>query len=255
MTTAKSNLIKSLVPSSIQLAFLILAVVAAFFIGKLSTEVSFYEKQMAGNNQLAQAPENAPQEEPYQPIDPAKFTAPDNSDYVMGNPEAKIAIIEYSDFDCPFCVSFHETAKQIVEESNGSVKWIYRHFPLIQLHPDAMKKAIASECAVLQGDKETFWDFVDEIFATYTGNTLGDEEYTAIAGKLGIDAQSFLNCIAEEETKGLVDSDIASAEKVGVQGTPGNYIANLENNVIIPLRGAEPLDNVRNVLKMVQEQK
>ena len=249
MAPTKSNLIKSIVPNAFQIVVLLLAVGAAFYIGKLSTEVEFYKEGMPINNQLGQAPAaQAPEPQPYQPIDPSTFALPDSGDHVRGNSSAKIAIIEYSDFDCPFCGSFHETAQQIVDDSNGEVQWIYRHFPLDQLHPDAFTKSAASECAYLQGGDEAFWAFTDEIYNSFSGSALEEAEYREMASDLGFDATQFMNCINNGDTADRVKKDMEEGTAAGVRGTPGNYIVNFETETIIPLRGAEPLENVRNVI-------
>jgi protein-disulfide isomerase len=86
-------------------------------------------------------------------------------DHVRGDRDAQIVLIEYSDFQCPFCSRFHPTAQQVVEEFNGQVMWVYRHFPLDSIHPVARKAAEASECVAELGGNDAFWNFVDTIFA------------------------------------------------------------------------------------------
>jgi len=253
MTTTKSNFLKSIMPNAFQIVVLILAVAAAFYVGKLSTEVKFYKENMPLNNQVGQAPAaQAPEPKPYQPIDASTFVLPSNDDHIRGDRGAKIAIIEYSDFDCPYCGSFHETAMQIVEESNGEVQWIYRHFPLEQMHPDSIKKSAASECAYLQGGDDAFWAFTDEVFANLSGTELGQEDYENLATDLGLNPAQLINCLDNGDTIDRVKKDLEEGTTAGVRGTPGNYIVNLETETIIPLRGAEPLENVQNVIAGLQ---
>lgn len=88
-------------------------------------------------------------------------------DNIRGDINANIKIVEYSDFKCPYCGSFHETMKQVVDNYDGDeVAWVYRHFPIPQLHPEAPAIAQASECAREIGGKDAFWEFADEIFAS-----------------------------------------------------------------------------------------
>lgn len=87
-----------------------------------------------------------------------------DQDHVRGNRGAKVLLIEYSDFECPFCSNFHATAQQIIDEYGDDVAWIYRHYPLDQLHPNARPAAIASECVTEIGGDEAFWKFADEAF-------------------------------------------------------------------------------------------
>ena len=86
-----------------------------------------------------------------------------DTDHVRGDAGAKVTIIEYSDFDCPYCSRFHTTMNQVVQQYSGQVRWVYRHFPLDNLHPDARAKAVASECA---GEQGKFWEFADAAFAS-----------------------------------------------------------------------------------------
>ncbi len=94
------------------------------------------------------------------------------SDHILGNPDAPIKIIEYSDLDCPFCRTFHATMKQVmaIYGANGTVAWVYRHFPLVELHPNSPKLAEASECVADIGGNDAFWKFIDSIFTSQTLN-------------------------------------------------------------------------------------
>jgi len=94
----------------------------------------------------------------------SKLTAISEKDHVRGNRSAKIKLVEYSDFECPFCQRFHLTAKQVLDEYGNDVAWVYRHFPLDQLHPKARPTAEASECVYELGGDEAFWKFTDEVF-------------------------------------------------------------------------------------------
>jgi len=88
-----------------------------------------------------------------------------NDDHILGDlSTAKIVVIEYSDLDCQFCKVFHSTMYLVVKESNGDVAWVYRHYPIPQLHPEAFKKAEATECAWEQGGNTAFWQYTDRLF-------------------------------------------------------------------------------------------
>lgn len=90
----------------------------------------------------------------------------EDKDWLRGDENAPISIIEFSDIDCPFCKRFHPTMKQVLEDYDGQVNWVYRHFPLPTLHPDAPRKAAAAECAGHIGGNNTFWAFVDSLSAS-----------------------------------------------------------------------------------------
>lgn len=88
-----------------------------------------------------------------------------DADHIKGPRNAAVTVIEYSDFDCPFCSRFHATMDQVAS-ANDDVAWVYRHFPLAQLHPNARSIAIASECVAELGGNEAFWTFADGYFAS-----------------------------------------------------------------------------------------
>jgi protein-disulfide isomerase len=91
---------------------------------------------------------------------------PSASDHIIGSPTAPIVLVEYSDFQCPYCKMIHTTLKQIVSESNGQIAWAYRQFPLYQIHPQAENAANASECIYDQLGNTGFWKFANTIFET-----------------------------------------------------------------------------------------
>ncbi|MCA9363168.1 thioredoxin domain-containing protein [Candidatus Kaiserbacteria bacterium] len=106
--------------------------------------------------EAAEGPGSSEEELAYENMDPVT-----ESDNIKGNPDAGIVIVEYSDFDCPFCTRFHATMNQVVKEYDGEVAWVYRHFPLEQLHPNAKSVAIASECVAKLEGNDAFWKFAD----------------------------------------------------------------------------------------------
>jgi protein-disulfide isomerase len=94
-------------------------------------------------------------------------------DHVYGNSKAPVSLIVYADFECPFCKTFHHTAKAIVQEYNGNVNLVYRHFPLGMHNPGAQKEAEASECVNELGGNEAFWNFADAVYARTQSNGNG----------------------------------------------------------------------------------
>jgi len=87
-------------------------------------------------------------------------------DHIIGDRNAELVIIEYSDTECPFCKTFHKTMKEVVQNYDGKVAWVYRHFPIAQLHSKASKEAEATECAAELGGNQAFWKYLDKIFET-----------------------------------------------------------------------------------------
>lgn len=90
-----------------------------------------------------------------------KMSPVTSEDHIKGNMNAQVTIVEYSDYDCPFCTRFHTTMNAISKKYGDDLAWVYRHFPLEQLHPNAKAVAVASECVAKLGGNEAFWTFTD----------------------------------------------------------------------------------------------
>lgn len=165
-------------------------------------------------------------------------------DRIFGNPNAEVVIVEYSDLECPFCKVFHSTMHQIVEEYDGKVAWVYRHYPIVQLHSRAVKEAEASECAAEQGGNSMFWKYIDQVFATTQANdSLDPAELPRIAGSLGLDVPSFNTCLSSGKYTEAIQQDIENAIDAGARGTPYSVI--IKGDEQIPINGAEPIESVR----------
>lgn len=179
------------------------------------------------------------------------FRPVSDEDHIRGNPNAKITIIEYSDLECPFCKRFHPTMQQIVEKYPNDVRWVYRHFPLSQLHAQARKESLASECAAEQGK---FWEFIDLVFQTTSGNdSLDLTKLPDLAAQAGVvNVSQFTSCVDSEKYAGKVDADIADAATAGGRGTPYSVVVG-PNDEKVPINGAQPLEQVEAVLKPLLE--
>jgi len=138
---------------------------------------------------------------------------------VRGNPGAPVTIVEFSDFQCPYCKKAAATLKDLLAKYEGRVKLAYRDFPMRQLHSQAQMAAEASRCAEEQGK---FWEFHDAMFADQT--RLDQPGLTATAQKLGLDENSFQSCLASGKFKAQIEQDLQDGTKAGVSGTPGFFI-------------------------------
>jgi len=168
--------------------------------------------------------------------DPATTTAPipeitinpiTAADHQLGNPEAKLTIVEYSDTECPFCKSYHVTMKHILADygKDGSVSWVYRHFPLVELHPKAPKEAEATECVAELGGESQFWKYIDTIFeVTPSNNRLETAELPKIAANLGINTSAFNKCLESGKHADKVQKSYEDAATAGGRGTPYSVI-------------------------------
>ena len=178
---------------------------------------------------------------------------PTTDDYVYGDPDAPVVLIEYSDFECPFCKRFHETAKQLVDGSNGQVKWVYRHFPLASHNPGAQKQAEAAECAAEQGGNDAFWQYTDAIYARTASGGKGFplEKLEPLAREIGLDAKAFRACLGSGRMAGAVKSDIESGMQAGINGTPGNILLHAESGRALALHGAQPHSALQEAVDML----
>lgn len=173
------------------------------------------------------------------------------NDHVYGNPDAEILVIEYSDAECPFCKRFHTTMKQIMENygKSGQVAWVYRHFPLDQLHPKARKEAEAMECANELGGNDAFWKFANRLYEiTPANNGLDHAKLPEIAQYAGVDVSKFNTCLASGKYASRVEEDFANGVQAGVSATPHSIIWNRKTGKQVPIKGAYPYDNVKILL-------
>jgi protein-disulfide isomerase len=155
----------------------------------------------------------------------ARPVSPD--DHILGSPDADIAIIEYSDTECPFCKRFHTTMHQVIDKygKDGSVAWVYRHFPLIQLHSKAPKESEALECAGDLGGNAKFWEYTDRLYEiTPSNNGLDLAQLPQIAEDVGLDRSAFETCLESGKYAQKVQDDLANATEAGGRGTPYSVI-------------------------------
>lgn len=158
-------------------------------------------------------------------------------DHIRGPKNAKVTVIEYSDFECPFCKRFHETMKQLAAKYPKDVRWVYRHFPLDSLHEKARPEALASECAAEQGK---FWEFTDLIYQITSSNDSIDlSKLGEYAGQIGLNVSKFQSCYDSQKYASRVERDVTSGEIAGVRGTPYTVIIGPDGKTV-PLSGAVP---------------
>ncbi|PIR82115.1 disulfide bond formation protein DsbA [Candidatus Kaiserbacteria bacterium CG10_big_fil_rev_8_21_14_0_10_59_10] len=183
-------------------------------------------------------------------------------DHILGNPNAKLVIVEFSDTECPFCKQFHGTLHRVIEEYGGSgeVAWVYRHFPLPQLHPNAPKQAEALECAAELGGNELFWRYTDLLYQTMpqTGLDMGAYDVTGrsartdggqlvdMAAELGMDTAAFQSCLDSGKYESRVELDWNEAVAAGGRGTPHSII--IVDGEQIPIEGAQPFEVVKGII-------
>ena len=170
-------------------------------------------------------------------------------DHIVGSPDAPVVIIEYADFECPFCSLIHPTLERIVGESDGKVAWVYRHFPLTSIHQQAFPAALASECIAAQLGNDVFWAFARALFADQ--KNLSAEFFASVAQGLGADTEPFAACVSEGRYTERVREDSDEAVTNGGTGTPYTIVMG-KKGLPVPFSGALPYDDIMSVVRAVQ---
>jgi protein-disulfide isomerase len=148
---------------------------------------------------------------------------------VRGNPDAPVTIVEFSDFECPFCRGSEQVIKSILFKYGDKVKLAYRDFPLRQAHPHSLAAAEASRCA---SEQSKFWEYHDLLFSN--PNKLDAAGLLEYARAVGLNEAQFLSCLNTEKFKSAVDADVRAGSKARVSGTPAFFI----NGIFVS--GAQP---------------
>jgi len=180
------------------------------------------EEVTVDTNTVAPTAPTAPTAEPTPAEYAASLTKQDievkSDEYVRGNASAPVAIIEYSDFECPFCSRVQPTIEQLLDEYEGQVKLVFRHFPL-SFHASAQKAAEASECAGVQGK---FWEMHDKMFDNQ--QSLSVDSLKGYAKDLGLNTSKFNSCLDDGTYAQKVKDDMSEGSQLGVSGTPGTFV-------------------------------
>lgn len=174
------------------------------------------------------------------------------TEHILGNPNATIKIIDYSDTECPFCKQFHQTLKDIYTAyaTSGKVAWVYRDFP-IDIHTKARNEAEALECASDLGGNTAFWKYLDEIFSiTPSDDGLDPKQLPIIAKEVGLDVTQFNSCLSSGKESAKVQADYQDAINAGGQGSPYTVFVTPKGN-IPNTDGAIPYDAVNNYIQII----
>jgi protein-disulfide isomerase len=174
--------------------------------------------------------------------------APSADDHIVGDPNAPIVLVEYSDFQCPYCSLVYPTIKRIVQESNGQIAWVMRNLPLDSIHPEARPAGLAAECIAEQKGNDGWWQFADDLFADQSN--LGAARYLQEAQKAGVDMAQYLSCVSTKKYDQKLNDESAQAQVAGAQGTP--YTVVVGHGAQVPLSGALPYEQFSAVIKAVQ---
>jgi protein-disulfide isomerase len=213
----------------------VLAFAAGILVGYVvwGTGAATQSSQLASQSsgQLIDAPVTA------EPQQYKRYDIPTEGFHSLGPADAPITIVEFSDFQCPFCRRWHdETYEPLLAAYPGKIRIVYRHLPLVSIHPDAFSAAEAVMCA---GDQNVFWQYHDKLFS---GESLGNAVYEQYARELSLDLPAFVDCITEHKFQQEIEADSDFAVNLGVRSTPTFFVNGLA------IVGAQPLDVFKQVI-------
>lgn len=222
--------------SVVQLVVLVVLVFQVRSMNNILQE-NIFKEEIKNNGEVA-APSVRPSQEAVEaPKIDMKQLADD--DHFKGDDNAPVVIVEFSDFECPFCTRFYSETLALIEETyinTGKVKFVYRDFPL-SFHPNAQKAAEAAECA---GEQDKYYEMHDKLFEE--GVNGGVNSFKQFASDIGLDTNKFNECLDSGEMASEVQKDMQDGSAVGIRGTPGFII----NGQLVS--GAQPFSNFKQVI-------
>jgi protein-disulfide isomerase len=166
-----------------------------------------------------------------------RYDIPTENAYAIGPTNAPITIVEFSDYQCPFCRRWHaEVYEPLLAAYPGQIRLVYRHLPLTSIHPDAMSAAEAAMCA---GEQDAYWQYHEKLFG---GESLGNSIYVQYARDLGLNMMTFEACLSDHKYQQAVQADSDFALNLGIRSTPTFFINGLA------IVGAQPLDVFKQVI-------
>jgi len=185
-----------------------------------------------------------------QPSIPIKIST--DNDPIIGNPNAPITIIEFSDFQCPFCARFHvETLPLIMNEyiNDGQVKLVFRDFPIQSIHPNALPASVAAECANEQGKFKEMHDILFENQNEWNNKNADNViiSFNQYALEIGLEEEKFDSCLKNGKYVEEIQKDLDDGRAYGISGTPGFFVGN-DQIGFVELKGAQPFENFKKVI-------
>ena len=234
-------------------SMLLMGLIAGYTIGKWVNPAGagYAANARAAVAQVPSAPTPTPTPTPTPQAAQAVAPIDPKTDRINGDlATAKVAVIEYSDFECPFCKRLYDDAEKQIRTTYGSqVVWVYRDFPL-SFHQNAHKEAEAGRCVNELGGNAAFWKYHDYVFEKTTSNGTGFplDQLPVAAQQAGVDAKKFQTCLDSGKYVKAVDDQEAEGGAAGVQGTPGNFVVNLKTQKSQAISGAVPFATFKTAI-------
>jgi len=222
-----------------------LPILIALLISALIIGVSFYLVNRGDGDTESLSMDNVSEPE----IDIPPIAA---DDHVLGNPNADIVLYVYSDFGCPHCKKYHETLHTVIDfyASDGRVAWVFRHMPLIQLHPNAPMYAHASECVAEDAGTAGFWKYADALYEL--ADPLAPAEaaqLVLVAEQIGVQRNKFVSCMQSNRHMDHIEAEFQEAVDAGADGTP--YTVITLHNQTVALEGAQDFRTLAAAIQTV----
>jgi len=206
-------------------------------------------------NSLLQPSQPTEQSQPTQltqDTDPGRILVSSDDDPVKGNLEASVTVVEFSDYQCPFCARFfRDTLPDLRQDyiDTGKVKFVYRAFPLESIHSNAISSALAAECA---NEQEKFWEYHDKLFQSqgeWASLSKGgsSNKFKEFAADLGLNSDKFSSCFDSGKYLNEINKDYQDGVKYGTSGTPAFFIGN-DKNGYIKIVGAQPYSVFQQII-------
>jgi protein-disulfide isomerase len=177
------------------------------------------------------------------------------SDFVRGNPNAAVVIVEYSDYECPFCKQYHSVMRQVMSEygATGRVAWVYRQFPIPTLHPNSLKLSEAALCVGEIGGNDAFWEFSDILFDSRgLQDVINITRLPDFAEQAGISRAEFSRCYESGQMSEQLESQMRVAFDAGVRVTP--YTAIMVGTDVEIVEGVLAYDEIKGIIEDVLAQ-
>lgn len=165
-------------------------------------------------------------------------------DHVRGKKDSKVILIEYGDFQCPGCLAFFPTGKNTFEKYGDKIAFVYRHFPLTKIHPNAMSAARAAEAAA---EQDKFWEMHDKLFETresWANNAMNaSKKFESLAKDIGLDMNQFKSSYASSKVNDRINASIKNGTEQGVTATPTLFlVVDGKSSKINPPNTSSPTD-------------
>lgn len=225
---------------------IVFALGVGYLLGNIFSFSSLTGQATITTQTIAQQPSQPTQQQP------SKVQVSVDDDPSAGDKNAEVTVIEFSDFQCPFCrISYTDTIPQLKKEyiDTGKILFVYRDFPLSSIHPSALPAALAANCANEQGK---FWEYHNKVFDEQNKLGQGTVQFSAAdlkkwASDIGLDENKFNSCLDSQKYKSEVDKDFQDGVTAGVSGTPTFFIGNLKDGYTT-IVGAQPYSVIKQVI-------